>query len=129
MHAEPPAGLTRSVAGGAPTGRLGDSGPFLAGPAPAARALNFQFPGRARLCRPELLPLCQCLGREARAYLGREARVPSCDHDGQVTGSARRHRDPAAALAVDFGSPPCLNYKWTIHLAPVPVDLNCSWNI
>jgi hypothetical protein len=45
-----------------------------------------------------------------------------------VTGSARSH--PAAALAVDFGSesPPCLNFKWTLQLAPVPVDLNCSWN-
>ena len=51
--------------------------------------------------------------------------MPSCDQDGQVTGSAGSH--PAAALAVDFGSPPCLNFKWTLQLAPVPVDLNCSW--
>jgi hypothetical protein len=43
-----------------------------------------------------------------------------------VTGSARSH--PAAALAVDFGSPPRLNFKWTLQLAPVPVDPNCSWN-
>jgi hypothetical protein len=34
-------------------------------------------------------------------------------------GSGRSHL--AAAMAVDFGSLPCHNFKWTLRLAPVPV--------
>ncbi len=98
--------------------RVAQGRPQLPGPSTSSCRARL---GRARLGRPKLLPRPGGAGLPQPGATGRKARVPSCDHDGRVTGSARSRL--AAALAAGFGSPPCLNFKWTlrVQLAPVPV--------
>ena len=77
VHAEPPAGLARSVAGGAPLAGSGSQGPSLQGP--AARALKFKFIGPARPARAVT---------SGGRYPWARRPVPSCDFDGQVQPAA-----------------------------------------